>query len=302
MAGIIDKLYVYKFLKLLSTPWTSTPAYRLGIIDEKGNILKHYDELDTNKEKSAYSVFVRLVFKLKRMLEKIPGGKTATVRYAAALYLIREDIENCGIDFDYLLINLSEDGGAAGAAGAAGVVGGSLGTGSGLAPSGLSNVTGGIDKPVLPLRKKKGDIETRSFDTHNKGNWKIQHSEGDPALKIDTKPKGSGIEIKNKPAQKNLYIIKDKVSEEIDNELVEGRVMKIRIKNGKRVRKMEVVRKGFTRTGKRKMRGAKLMRFRRAMRRAIRRAHNGRAKMKRKRSMKRLMMFRHHGKKEGDKK
>ena len=41
MGRAIDLFVTYRFLKLLTTPFEKTPAYKLGIIDKKGHrILK----------------------------------------------------------------------------------------------------------------------------------------------------------------------------------------------------------------------------------------------------------------------
>ena len=77
-----DLFYAFKFLKLLTKPWTETKAFELGLIDNKGKVLK---KAKTSDEKSAYTVFNRLVFNVKRLL---PGNKIAS--YAAALFLIKE--------------------------------------------------------------------------------------------------------------------------------------------------------------------------------------------------------------------
>ena len=92
MAGksILDAIYTYRFLRLLSMKWEDTDAYKLGIIDKDGNPLKKSKDLKTNEEKKAYTSFIRLVFKFKRMLSAIPAGKSAVVRYGAALALIKE--------------------------------------------------------------------------------------------------------------------------------------------------------------------------------------------------------------------
>ena len=37
---IIDAFVAYQFIKLLSTPWDETDAFKLGIIDASGKILK----------------------------------------------------------------------------------------------------------------------------------------------------------------------------------------------------------------------------------------------------------------------
>mgnify|MGYP001326028404 FL=1 len=85
-----DLGYAFRFLKLLTTPWNKLKAYELGIVDEKGKNLKKAKELKTKEEKSAYTIFHRLVFNIKRLLNKIPGGKSTLASYAAALYLIKE--------------------------------------------------------------------------------------------------------------------------------------------------------------------------------------------------------------------
>ena len=41
-------------------------------------------------EKATYTIFHKLVFNVKRLLNKLPGGKSKLASYAAALYLIKE--------------------------------------------------------------------------------------------------------------------------------------------------------------------------------------------------------------------
>ena len=85
-----DLFYAFRFLKLLVTPFEKTPAFELGIIDNEGKILKKAIDRTTPDEKSAYTVFHRLVFNLKRIMAKAPGGKSVVARYGAALFLIKE--------------------------------------------------------------------------------------------------------------------------------------------------------------------------------------------------------------------
>ena len=85
-----DLGYAFRFLKLLTTPWNKLKAFELGIVDEKGKNLKKAKELKTTEEKSAYTIFHRLVFNIKRLLGKVPGGKSTLASYAAALYPIKE--------------------------------------------------------------------------------------------------------------------------------------------------------------------------------------------------------------------
>ena len=62
----------------------------MGIIDEKGKILKRRRDLETSDEKSAYNLSDTLVWNLKKILGKVPFGKSKLASYAAALWLIKE--------------------------------------------------------------------------------------------------------------------------------------------------------------------------------------------------------------------
>lgn len=88
---VVDLFLVYQFIKRLATPFKEWEAYKLGIIDEDGNQLKKRRELRTVKERDAWGKFDVLVSKLKKLLEKVPGGKSRIASYAAALWLIKEN-------------------------------------------------------------------------------------------------------------------------------------------------------------------------------------------------------------------
>ena len=64
--GIFNAFVAYKFIKILSTPFNQTDAYKLGIIDDKGKILKKMKNLKTGEEKKAYTIFHRLIWNLKK--------------------------------------------------------------------------------------------------------------------------------------------------------------------------------------------------------------------------------------------
>ena len=82
-----DLYYTYRFIKVLTTPWEDTEAYELGLIDDNGKSLR---KAKTSDEKDAYTIFFRLAFNFKRILEKLPFGKSRISSYAAALFLLRE--------------------------------------------------------------------------------------------------------------------------------------------------------------------------------------------------------------------
>ena len=90
VGGALNVFFIYKFLRILTQPFDETDAFKLGIIDEKGKILKKHKKLKTTEEKDSYTLMHRLVWKLKRLMEKIPFGKSRLASYAAALWLIKE--------------------------------------------------------------------------------------------------------------------------------------------------------------------------------------------------------------------
>jgi len=90
LAGIGNIYFVYQFLKKLVTPFNKTKAFDLGIVDEKGKILKRRRDLEGDEEKSAYTLSDTLIWNIKKLMGKIPGGKSRLASYAAALWLIKE--------------------------------------------------------------------------------------------------------------------------------------------------------------------------------------------------------------------
>ena len=98
MGRVIDALIAYRLLKLLVTPFNKTKAYQMGIIDAKGKVLIKKNQFDrkipANKRaeaKKAYTLLIRFVFNLKRLLSKVgvrgPLGSAA----AAAIAFFREE-------------------------------------------------------------------------------------------------------------------------------------------------------------------------------------------------------------------
>ena len=90
IASIGNIYFVYQFLKKLVTPFEKTKAFEMGIIDKDGKILKRRRDLETKEEKAAYTLSDTLIWNLKKILGKIPLGKSKLASYAAALWLIKE--------------------------------------------------------------------------------------------------------------------------------------------------------------------------------------------------------------------
>lgn len=92
MQKLVDIYIVYQFVKRLTTPFEKTPAFRLGIIDKQGNVLRPVSTLKTSEEKNAWTWFDILINNLKRLLAKIPGGTNRLFTYLAAFWLLKEPI------------------------------------------------------------------------------------------------------------------------------------------------------------------------------------------------------------------
>jgi hypothetical protein len=96
MGRAIDLFVTYRFLKLLTTPFSKTDAFKFGIIDEKGNrimqkgISQPEVPLNTTERQSAYTILHKLVFNIKKIFEKVPGLRTKVGTYAAALFLLKD--------------------------------------------------------------------------------------------------------------------------------------------------------------------------------------------------------------------
>lgn len=89
-SAVVDVFLTYQFIKRLTMPFEQWPAYKEGIIDKDGNILKKRKDLTSAKERDAFRLFDLLTLNLKKLLGKLPGGKTRIATYGAALFLLKE--------------------------------------------------------------------------------------------------------------------------------------------------------------------------------------------------------------------
>ena len=96
MGRAIDLFVTYRFLRLLTTPFEKTDAYKLGIIDKNGNRIRKPKstqvavELNTTEQQNSYTILHKLVFNIKKLFAKVPGLRTKTGTYAAALFLLKD--------------------------------------------------------------------------------------------------------------------------------------------------------------------------------------------------------------------
>lgn len=87
---VVDLFLVYQFVRRLATPFDKWEAYKLGIIDADGKVLKKRKTLKTKKEEQAWGLFDIMLANIKKLLSKLPGGSSKIASYAAALFLIKE--------------------------------------------------------------------------------------------------------------------------------------------------------------------------------------------------------------------
>ena len=145
MAKALDIFLIYQFLRRLVTPFNKWDAYKKGVIDKDGKVL--IDKRDrTSDQAKSWGYYDRLLANLKKLLAKIPGGRTRIGSFAAALLLLKEnnlDPDNVkylheGLEFYMQQTEwLIEDN----------VVGGGEIAGLGIGPEG--------DPPVRKRKKKK---------------------------------------------------------------------------------------------------------------------------------------------------
>ena len=88
MGRAIDLFVTYRFIRLLTTPFEKTDAFKLGIIDKDGN--RTDMKLYKVSEKNAYTILHKLVFNIKKLFMKVPGLRTKVGTYAAALFLLKD--------------------------------------------------------------------------------------------------------------------------------------------------------------------------------------------------------------------
>ena len=110
MGRAIDLFVTYRFIKLLVTPFEKTEAFKLGIVDVKGNRIlpppiagvrqTRPEPLRTSEEKNAYTILHKLVFNIKKIFGKVPGLRTKLGTYAAALFLLKDTFKESVDDPD----------------------------------------------------------------------------------------------------------------------------------------------------------------------------------------------------------
>lgn len=88
----VDSVIALRIVHLLITPFSKWKACEEGIIDENGV------RSDKEADSTNWTMLHRLVWRIKLMLGKVPGGSSQLGTLTAAYLLVKEQYENDKID------------------------------------------------------------------------------------------------------------------------------------------------------------------------------------------------------------
>jgi len=99
--GVITKaasnLMAIKFANLFRLQFIDWPAYKTGIIDDKGNLLK---KAKTKEEKNSFDMLANIVRKIKKIIVKY-AGDSKILNFIIAAYLLKKE--------SYSALNIEEE-------------------------------------------------------------------------------------------------------------------------------------------------------------------------------------------------
>ena len=93
MGRFVDTLITYRILRKLVTPFEDTDAYKLGVIDAHGVQIVKDRDLNT-AQRDAYTILDRMIFRLKKIIHKVPADNRRITSFANALSLVREHAQD----------------------------------------------------------------------------------------------------------------------------------------------------------------------------------------------------------------
>lgn len=99
MAGVFDAVLTYQFIRKLTMPFNKMPAYKINLIDDKGNFLKPRNKM-TPEEKRVLGIFDVMIINLKKWIAKVPGGGSRLGTIAATMLLLKSKAINEDTNFD----------------------------------------------------------------------------------------------------------------------------------------------------------------------------------------------------------
>ena len=100
MSRAIDLIITYRVVKLLVTPFEKQPAFKAGIIDADGKVLRKFKTIK-GSERKHYTMLHRFVFNLKRILKKVGLGSRLG-SFAVALALLIKENKSMAVNKDII--------------------------------------------------------------------------------------------------------------------------------------------------------------------------------------------------------
>ena len=91
LGNLAGNAIALQLLTMLCTPFTEFPAYKTGVIDEKGNYLVR-PEYRTLEQRKSIGYLDRLIINVKKIINKLPGGENKIKNIVAGMFLIRESV------------------------------------------------------------------------------------------------------------------------------------------------------------------------------------------------------------------
>jgi hypothetical protein len=90
---LVDMFLTYQFLKRINTPFEEWDAYKLGIIDKQGKVIKKRKQLKTAQQRAAWGYFDIVTSNIKKLMAKVPGGQSQVGTLATSYLLMKESEE-----------------------------------------------------------------------------------------------------------------------------------------------------------------------------------------------------------------
>lgn len=91
LGNVANNLIALQLLTMLCTPFSEFPAYKTGVIDDKGNYLVR-PEYRTLEQRKSIGYLDRLIINVKKLINKLPGGENKIKNIVAGMFLIRESV------------------------------------------------------------------------------------------------------------------------------------------------------------------------------------------------------------------
>jgi len=90
MSQFVNTYLAYRLIKLLASPFSEWKAFKVGIIDDKGEILKRPI---LSQEKSAFGMFEKIILNIKKAMNKLVGN-TKAAAVLSTLFLLKENTDD----------------------------------------------------------------------------------------------------------------------------------------------------------------------------------------------------------------